>query len=157
MSEENVDRFLESVELFNGGDVERLLQHYHPDVVLEVRQVELEGEYSGHDGLRRFFAEFAGGLETFEVQYSDGFAISETGCWRGGRSAAIGESERNRAARGTVAIGWRATKWSCCTHLKDYGECGRALRSRRAVGVAARSRRDFDHRQSESSRLSVNG
>ena len=69
MSEENVDRFLESVELFNRGDVERLLQHYHPDVVLEVRQVELEGEYSGHDGLRRFFAEFAGELETFEVQY----------------------------------------------------------------------------------------
>jgi ketosteroid isomerase-like protein len=68
MSQENVDRFLEAAEAFNRGDVERSLQHYHPDAVLEVRQAELEGEYSGHDGLRRFFAEFTESLETFEVQ-----------------------------------------------------------------------------------------
>ena len=124
MSEENVDRFLESVELFNRGDVERLLQHYHPDVVLEVRQVELEGEYSGHDGLRRFFAEFAGELETFEVQYSDvrdlGDRVLALGTLRTiGRASGI-------ELEGPVAI-VASYRDGLCTHLKDYGEWGQAL------------------------------
>ena len=71
MSQENVDRFRGSMEAFNRGDVEGWLQDYHPDVVVALQDVELEGEYSGHDGLRRFFASFAESFEMFEVHYSD--------------------------------------------------------------------------------------
>ena len=60
MSEENVDRFLDGTEAFNRGDVERYLQNFQPDAVFELRNAELEGKYSGHDGLRRFFADFEG-------------------------------------------------------------------------------------------------
>ena len=110
MSQENVDRFLENVAAFNRGDVERSLQLYDPDVVLEVRQVELEGEYSGHDGVRRFFAEFAEEVETFEVQYST-FAISETGCWRWGRSAR--SEERAESSWRVPWRSWRASEMVC--------------------------------------------
>ena len=124
MSEENVDRFLETVELFNRGDVERSLQLYDPDVVLEVRQAELEGEYSGHDGLRRFFAEFAEPLETFEVQYSDVRDLGDRVLALGtlhtiGRGSGI-------ELEGPVAI-VASYRDGLCTHLKDYGEWGQAL------------------------------
>ena len=55
MSQENVDRFLEGNEAFNRGDVECWLATYHPDAVFEPQLAALEGRYSGHDGLRRFF------------------------------------------------------------------------------------------------------
>jgi ketosteroid isomerase-like protein len=124
MSEENVDRFLEANDAFNRGDVERWLQHYHRDAVLEVRQVELEGEYSGHDGLRRFFAEFAEELETFEAQYSDVRDLGDRVLGLGtlhtiGRGSGI-------ELEGPVAI-VASFRDGLCTHLKDYGEWGQAL------------------------------
>ena len=115
---------METVALFNRGDVERSLQLYDPDVVLEVRQVELEGEYSGHDGVRRFFAEFAEEVETFEVQYSDvrdlGDRVLALGTLRTiGRASGI-------ELEGPVAI-VASFRDGLCTHLKDYGEWGQAL------------------------------
>ena len=124
MSQENVERFLESAEAFNRRDVERLLQDYHPDAVVEVRQAELEGEYSGHDGLRRFFAEFAAENEMFEVHYSDvrdlGDRVLGLGTLRiTGRGSGI-ETEGPVAILATYQDG-------LCTHLKDYGDHGHAL------------------------------
>ena len=41
MSQKNVERFLESIEAFNRGDLERWLQDYHPDAVVELQNVAL--------------------------------------------------------------------------------------------------------------------
>ena len=71
MSEENVNRFLECIEAFSRGDVERWLETFHPDAVVELQNVELEGGYSGHDGLRRFFADFSESFEMFEIHCPD--------------------------------------------------------------------------------------
>ena len=71
MSQENVDRFLEGTEAFNRGDVERWLETFHPDAVFEPQLAALEGDYIGHDGMRRFFAELADLLEMFEADYPD--------------------------------------------------------------------------------------
>ena len=124
MSQENVDRFLESIEAFNRGDVERWLETYHPDAVIEPRQAELEGGYSGHDGLRRFFAEFAEPLEMFEAHYSDvrdlGDRVLGLGTLRIlGRGSGI-ENE------GPVAI-LSSFRDGLITHAKDYGEWSQAL------------------------------
>ena len=124
MSQENVERFLDGAEAFNRGDVERILQDYHPDAVIDVRQAELEGEYSGHDGLRRFFAEFAEENEMFEVHYSDvrdlGDRVLGLGTLRiTGRRSGI-------EAEGPVAI-LASYRDGLCTHLKDYGDHGHAL------------------------------
>ena len=37
MSQENVDRFLKSLEAFNRGDIEGWLEGFHPDAVFEPR------------------------------------------------------------------------------------------------------------------------
>ena len=128
MSQENVDQFLESFEAFNRGDIERWLETYHPDAIVELQNVELEGEYSGHDGLRRFFAEFAESFEMFEVHYSDirdlGDRVLGLGTLRTtGRGSRI-END------GPVAI-LASYRDGLCTHLKDYGEWGQALEAAR--------------------------
>ena len=130
MSQENVDRFLETTEVFNRGDVERWLEIFHPDAVLELRDVELEGKYSGHDGVRRFLAEFAESFETFELDCPDvrdlGDRVLGLGTLRNiGRGSGI-EQEVPVALVASYRDG-------LCTHLKDYGEWGQALE---AVGLS---------------------
>ena len=112
----------------NRGDIERWLETYHPDAIVELQNVELEGEYSGHDGLRRFFAEFAESFEMFEVHYSDirdlGDRVLGLGTLRTtGRGSRI-END------GPVAI-LASYRDGLCTHLKDYGEWGQALEAAR--------------------------
>ena len=51
--------------------MERLLLNFQPDAVFELRNAELEGKYSGHDGLRRFFADFEELFEMFELHLPD--------------------------------------------------------------------------------------
>ena len=71
MSQENVDRLLESAEAFNRNDVNGLLQLMDPEVQFEPQLSELEGDYSGHDGMRRFFADAAEIYSSFLVEYPD--------------------------------------------------------------------------------------
>jgi ketosteroid isomerase-like protein len=55
MSEENVDRFRESIEQFNRGDVEGAYRYFHPEVRFEHRLVELQGDVTGIDAVRDWF------------------------------------------------------------------------------------------------------
>jgi ketosteroid isomerase-like protein len=127
MSQENVDRFLEGNEAFNRGDVERWVATYHPDAVFEPQVAALEGRYSGHDGLRRFFADVADTLEMFEMfefHYPDvrdlGDRVLALGTLRGtGKGSGIA-TEVPLAVVATFRDG-------LCTHLKDYGEWRQAL------------------------------
>ena len=134
MSQENVARFLEGTEAFNEafnrGDVDRWLETFHPGAVLELQNAALEGDYLGHDGLRRFFAEFAEVFELFILDYPDvrdlGDRVLGLGTARTiGRGSGI-ESELPVAIVASYRDG-------LCTHLKDYGEWGQALQ---AVGLS---------------------
>ena len=129
MSQENVDRFLEVNEAFNRGDVERWLETFHPDAIFEPQVASLEGDYIGHDGLRLFFADLAETLEMFELHCPDvrdlGDRVLGLGTWRSiGKGSGI-ESELPVAIVATFQDG-------LCTHFKDYGEWGQALK---AVGL----------------------
>ena len=124
MSQENVDRFLEGTEAFNRGDVERWLAIYHRDAVFEPQVSALEGDYVGHDGMRRFFADLTETLEMFEADYPDmrdlGDRVLALGTWRSiGKGSGI-KSETPLAIVATFRDG-------LCTHLKDYGERTQAL------------------------------
>ena len=124
MSQENVDRFLASVEAFNRGDVERWLEGFHPDAVFEPQVAALEGDYIGRDGMRRFVAEVTETLEMFEADYPDmrdlGDRVLALGTWRSiGKGSGI-ESELPLAIVATFRDG-------LCTHLKDYGQRAQAL------------------------------
>ena len=126
MSQENVNRFLETTEAFNRRDVEHWLQNFHPDAVLELQNAALEGEYSGHDGLRRFFADFAESWEMAELHCPNvrdlGDRVLGLGTMR-----TIGRGSRIEQ-EGPVAF-VASYRDGLCTHVKDYGEWGQALES----------------------------
>ncbi len=105
--------------------VERWLAIYHPDAVFEPTGIAaLEGVYSGHDGLRRFFADFEESFEMFELRCPDvrdlGDRVLGLGTLRTiGRRSGI-EQE------GPVAF-VSSFRDGLYTHVKDYGEWGQAL------------------------------
>ena len=126
MSQENVDRFVDGTEAFNRGDVERYLQNFQPDAVFELRNAELQGEYSGHAGLRRFFADFEDSFEMFELHLPDvrdlGDRVLGLGTLRTiGRGSGM-EQEGPVAIVSTFRDG-------LCTHVKDYGDWAQALQA----------------------------
>jgi ketosteroid isomerase-like protein len=124
MSEENVDRFLGGIEAFNRGDLERWLETFHPDADLELQNAELEGAYSGHDDLRRFFPDFTESFEMFEVRCMDvrdmGDLVLALGTLR---TIARGSRIEQEGPVAFVA----SFQDGLCIHLKDYGEWGQAL------------------------------
>ena len=56
MSRENVDLALLMSEFFNRRDLERFLALMHDEVEIEPRVGALEGDYHGHDGVRRWWS-----------------------------------------------------------------------------------------------------
>ena len=130
MSQENVDRFLKSLEAFNRGDIEGWLEGFHPDAVFEHQIAALEGDYSGVDELRRSFGDIADSWEVFEVRCPDvrdlGDRVLALGTFRTiGRGSGV-EQEIPAAFLMTYRDG-------LCTHFKDYGKWGQALE---AVGLS---------------------
>jgi ketosteroid isomerase-like protein len=130
VSQENVDRFLEIIEAFNRGDVERWLATYHPDAVFEPQIAALEGDYSGHEGLRRLYVDLTETAEMAEANYHDvrdlGDRVLALGTYHSiGKGSGI-ETEFPLAMVATFRDG-------LCTHLKDYGERADALE---AVGLS---------------------
>ena len=57
MSQENVDRYLESVEAFNRRDLDAFLAFMDPEMEFVVRLMEMEGRpyLRGHDGVREWW------------------------------------------------------------------------------------------------------
>ena len=124
MSQENVDTFLEGVEAYNRGDIERWLEDYHPDAVVEPQIAALEGDYSGLDDLRRLFADIAGSWEVFQFHFSD---VRDLG------DRVLGLETLRMIGRGSgieqeISVAFLVTyRDGLCTHLKDYGEWAQAL------------------------------
>jgi ketosteroid isomerase-like protein len=123
MSQENVDRFLESTEAFNRafnqGDIEPWLETFHPDAILKLQNADLEGEYSGHDGLRRFLAEFAELFEMFNLDYTDVRDLGDRVLGQGAvRSIGKGSGIESELPVAVVA----SFRDGLCTHVQDYGE-----------------------------------
>ena len=128
MSQENVDRFLEATEAFNEafsrGDVERWLKTFHPGAVLELQNAALEGDYMGHDGLKRFFAEFAEVFELFILDYPDVRDLGDQVLGLG-RARTIGRGSGIESERPVAIVA--SYRDGLGNHLKDYGEWGQAL------------------------------
>jgi ketosteroid isomerase-like protein len=61
MSEEHIEIVRESFEAIGRGDLERLLELYHPEIeFLPLTGTRVEtGGYRGHQGVREYFAEAA--------------------------------------------------------------------------------------------------
>jgi ketosteroid isomerase-like protein len=71
MSQENVERFREYIERFNGGDVEGALRYAHPEIRFEHRLVELQGEVTGIDAVRGWFVDAINLFDRWTVDCDD--------------------------------------------------------------------------------------
>ena len=72
MSEADVESVKRGVEAYNRGDVEGVLEGADPEVIaVPVRSLLEGGEYSGHDGLRKFLADMEEDWESREVELTD--------------------------------------------------------------------------------------
>jgi ketosteroid isomerase-like protein len=71
MSEENVERFKESLEQFNRDDVAGALRYFHPEIRFEHRLVELQGDVTGIDAVRDWFVDAINLFDRWTVDCDD--------------------------------------------------------------------------------------
>lgn len=120
MSRENVDLVLRMCAIFNRRDLDALLALMHDEVEIEPRFGALEGDYRGHEGVRRWWSDLLDFLpdyraEIVEVQDLGDMTLGQIRGWAHGAvsTAPVAEtwwqSIRWRDGR---CIGWRnfATK-----------------------------------------------
>src|SRR5262245_15023858 len=124
MSQENVDRFLDSAEAFNRGDMDAVTDWVDPNVSFEPRAAEVEGNLTGAADVRAFVVGLHDLFEVFEVRYTDVRDL-------GSRVLALGTTRT--VARGSgieqeMTLAVVATyKDGLLTHWKDYGDKQLAL------------------------------
>jgi ketosteroid isomerase-like protein len=73
MTERSFDLIMRGFDLWNRGDVDATLELIHPDVEWVTGDVIFDADpvYRGHEGLRRFWADFMGAFEAISVEPLD--------------------------------------------------------------------------------------
>ena len=79
MAEDIAQRARAGIEAFNRGDIEAALSGFSPEIVWEVGRdlVPDAGVYEGHDGVRRFWAEWQELFKGFEIDLLECRAVDE--------------------------------------------------------------------------------
>ena len=67
MSQENVEVVRGITSAINHGDVDDVIRHTTADVVIIVARSAVEGAFVGHEGVRKFFADYRQNFEVFET------------------------------------------------------------------------------------------
>jgi len=77
--EQNERQFREGMEAYSRGDYETALVGFHPDIEwsVETDLVPDAGVYRGHDGVRRFWAEWAEVIEGLTLEIEEVDAIDD--------------------------------------------------------------------------------
>jgi ketosteroid isomerase-like protein len=144
VSEDNVEILCAAIEAFARRDLPGLLRYADPEIEFEPQLAALEGSYSGHDGVRRFFADSWDDLELASLEYPDVRDLDDRVLALGtfhisGKGSGI-PAEPPMAIVATIRDG-------LITHLKDYGGHAKALE---AAGlrdqVASARRQGREHR-----------
>ena len=72
MSSADVETIRRGIEAYNGGDAEGIVQMADPEVTLVPLRSLLEGgQYTGHDGVRRFLADMDEDWEGREIELDE--------------------------------------------------------------------------------------
>jgi ketosteroid isomerase-like protein len=124
MSQENVDRFLEAVQLWNRQDLPGVLRILDPEIRFEHRLAALEGSYVGVDGVRGFFADLAEHFDTWEIDCRDVRDLGDRVLALGINHATGKESGVETELPFTVVASFRQGR---ITHFIDFGNKDQAL------------------------------
>ena len=107
MSRENVDLALLMFEAFNRGDLDAVLALMHDEVEIEPRLGALEGDYRGHEGVRRWWSNLLEFLPDYaaEVEELDDLGDVTLGQIRGTAHGAASSTP-------VVETWWQLIRWS---------------------------------------------
>lgn len=106
MSRENVDRVLLMYETFNRRDLDGMLALMHEDVVIVPRSGALEGDYLGHEGIRRWWRDLLDVLPDYraDVEELEAFGPMTLGQIRGRAHGAA-------SATPVMETWWQSIRW----------------------------------------------
>ena len=124
MSEENVEVMRAVMDAFAGEDLPAFLPLMAPEIHFEPHLAGVEGGYTGHDGVERFFADAFETFEIMEASYPDirdlGDQVLVLGTLR------LSARESGVQVENPLAIVARIRE-GLITHLKDYADRDQAL------------------------------
>jgi ketosteroid isomerase-like protein len=107
MSQENVDRVLILYGAFNRRDLDAMLALMHDEVEIEPRLGALEGDFRGHEGVRRWWSNLLDALPDYaaEVEALDDLGDMTLGQIRGTAHGAASSTP-------VVETWWQLIRWS---------------------------------------------
>jgi ketosteroid isomerase-like protein len=124
VSQENVERFRESIERFNRGDLAGALRYMHPEIRFEHRLTELQSDLTGVDAVRDWWV---GARQLFDRWTTDCDDIRDLGdrVLALGTVTAVGKGSGVETQMPfTVLAEFRN---GLCTHFTDYGDREKAV------------------------------
>jgi ketosteroid isomerase-like protein len=130
MSEENVETMRAGLDAFAREDLPAFLPLMDSEIHFEPHLAGVEGSYSGHDGVKRFFADGFGAFEIVEAEYRDIRDLEDRVLALGRLRLRGMESEIETEATLAIVARFRG---GLITYLKDYGDRDQALE---AVGLS---------------------
>ena len=106
MSRENVDRVLLMYEVFNRRDLDAMLALMHDEVEIVPRIGALEGDYRGHEGVRRWWSDLLDVLPDYTAEIVEVRDLGDTtlGQIRGRAHGAASTSP-------VVETWWQSIRW----------------------------------------------
>jgi ketosteroid isomerase-like protein len=124
LSRENVDLALLMYETFNRRDLDAMLAFMHAEVEIEPRLGALEGDYRGHEGVRRWWSDFLDLLPDYMAELAEVQDLGDTtlGHIRG----------RAHGAASTVPVvetWWQSIRWrdGRCIRWRNFATKADAL------------------------------
>jgi ketosteroid isomerase-like protein len=103
--EENERKFREGMEAYSRGDYETALIGFHPDIewIAETDLVPDAAIYRGHEGVRRFWAEWAEVIEGMTLEIQECTAVDDEWVLAVTRSSGRGAASGVAVESGTFA------------------------------------------------------
>jgi ketosteroid isomerase-like protein len=131
MSRENLDLVLLMYEAFNSRDLDGTLALMHDQVEIEPRLGALEGEYRGHEGVRRWWSDLLEFLPDYVAEVEE---LHDLGEMTLGRIRGTGHGAGSAAP--LVETWWQSITWrdGMCMSWCNFATEAEALE---AIGLEA--------------------
>jgi ketosteroid isomerase-like protein len=124
MSQENVDRFVQTIEAMNRMDIPGALRFFDPEIQFAHRLAAFQGDYVGVDGVRGLFADFAEHFDTWRIDCPDIRDLGDLVLGLGMVHATGKGSGAETELPFTVVARFRDGR---ITHFTDFGDRDQAL------------------------------
>jgi SnoaL-like domain len=106
MSQENVELAYRRVDAFNRRDWDALVLLIDDEAELESRLVAVEGDYHGHDGLRRWWEDILGAFPDYTAEVEDARDLGDVTL-----TLVRGRAHGAGSAAPVIDPSWELTRW----------------------------------------------